>query len=128
MPAPIKPAVVTPPSPPAPVWTRLELLANCTSFDTNQFANHTGAIVSIFGEESDGVETLLSVKTYGQGLVSIIPPVGNWVEQALDYTNTFQATGVTIQQLQAGANNTTSVNLTLDGGVGPEKLMRYLKI
>ena|ERR1035437_482295 len=109
--------IVSPTAPPAPVWQRLELPNYVASFGTNQFANHAGAIVTC-GETST---------TYGRGLVSIIPPVGNWVEQtSTDGGRTYKATGVTRKQIVAGANPTVTINLTLDGSVGPAKLMRYL--
>ena len=123
---PVKSPVVSPPAPPAPpapVWQRLELPTDCSEFETNQLANHAGATVITF----DSNEVIIKKINYGLGYINIIPPVGNWVEQAsTDGGRTYRSTGVSIKQIQAGANNTTSVNLTLDGGAGPAKLMRYL--
>jgi hypothetical protein len=117
MSAPVKPVVkpvVSPPAPPAPVWQRLELPANCTSFDTNQFSAHAGAIVTSYL----GTRTL-NETTYGLGYVNIVPPVGTtWKEQNLK-AGVYCDTGVTFNGNMA---------LTLDGGVGPAKLMRYLKL
>ena len=122
---PVKPPMVSPPSPPAPVWTRIDLPVDCTQFDVNQFVAHGGVIISVYAHNG------LMAFTYGLGLFNIIPPVGTWQEQVSnDLSNlaNYQNTAIKIIQLQAGSNNTTSVNLTLDGSVGPAKLMRYLKL
>lgn len=119
---PVKP-IVSPPVPPAPVWTRLELLANCVRFDTEVLVGHLQSNVSSYDASGDCIQS-----GGGTTNVNIIPPVGNWVEQVQNIGGSYAYTGRAINQIQAGANNTTSVNLTLDGGVGPEKLMRYLKI
>ena len=119
-PAPKPAPVVSPPAPPAPVWTRLELPDRTTSFITNVLANRAKASISVV--VGGGAITM----NYGT-CISIVPPVGLWQEQVSnDGGKTFVNTAVKFNQVQAGANNTTSVNLTLDGGVGPQKLMRYL--
>lgn len=124
VPTPPKPAP-TPPPPPAPpvVWQRLDLLGLTTRVDINQLASHAGAVVIEFAGA-----TKLRELTYGLGYVNIIPSVGTLKEQTSDDNGaSYHPTGVTIIQSQAGANPTTSINLTLDGGVGPAKFMRYLK-
>jgi len=118
---PVKPVVVIPPTP--TVWTLLDLPINCTRFDTNQFASHAGAIVSIFA----GTTNLQDI-TYGLGHINIVPPVGTWKEQSSPDAINYRDTGITLKQIQVGVNNTTSINLTLDGGIGPKMLMRYLKV
>ena len=115
-----KTPVVSPPAPPAPVWQRLELPDNCDRFYTQVYFSHSGATVSAY-------QAGVSIPDYYYKLgdhINIIPPVGTWKEQDSKSVDT----GVVLNQLQAGANNTTSINLTLDGGVGPAKLMRYLKV
>lgn len=123
-PAPVKPVVVTPPAPPV-VWTRLDLPANTGSFVTNQFANHAGAIVSSFDANGYGIKN----NTYGQDHINIFPPVGTWQEQEFDAAQGYQNTAVKFAVTQDQVNrNVASISMTLDGGVGPEKLMRYVKI
>ena len=116
----VRPTPAPPVVPPAPVWQRLDLPADCTSFQTNQFKNHGGLIVTYGASQSD----------YGMGYVNIFPPVGNWQEQTWNearktYINT--ALKITVTQAQTAAN-VPPMSLTLDGGVGPQKLMRYLKL
>jgi hypothetical protein len=116
-PAPKPAPVVSPPAPPDPVWQRLDIPANCDRFDTNQLAAHAGAIVSLYTGEIPG-DSLIGVKTYGLGYVNIVPPVGTkWTEQSM-LKGIYKDTGVTFNG---------NLALTLDGGVGSAKLMRYLK-
>jgi hypothetical protein len=126
---PVKPVVVKPTpavvTPPAPVWTRLDLQPNCTRLDINQFVAHSGATIK--GFDANGIQ--IQGNTYGLGLINIVPTIGIWAEQiSNDGGNTYKPTGLVLNQIHAGSNPDHTINLNLDGGIGPQELMRWLKV